>query len=78
MQPSSLTPSDLRTLSVAVQIWYRHYGIPLNANASCRVCAAAMYIFRHGIVSVDQIAQVLIDRFPPEQPSDSKFAPTIH
>lgn len=78
MQPPSLTPSDLRTLSVAVQIWYRHYGIPLNATVSCRVCAAAMNIFGHGIVSVDQIAQALIDRFPPEQPSDTKFAHTIH
>jgi len=70
-----LAQSDVRILSVAVQLWYRHYDIQANVALSCAVCAAAIGIYRSCTLAADDIAQTLIERFSPHGRPDPM---TIH
>ncbi|MBB3545164.1 MULTISPECIES: hypothetical protein [unclassified Rhizobium] len=74
----ALTSSELKTLSVAVQNWYRHYCVPLDTSVSCLVCVAAIEIYHRGVVNVDDISGILIARLSPGSAATQAVSDTIH
>lgn len=50
-------------LSKAVQAWYRHYDEEPDQNASMRLCAAALELYRDGMKTTDEVAAELIGRY---------------
>jgi hypothetical protein len=77
MNQPALTPSDLKTLSIAVQNWYRHYCVPLDATVSSNVCALAIRIYQNGVISADDISRILIARLSPEIVSAKMISKTV-
>ncbi|KQV18240.1 hypothetical protein ASC97_29690 [Rhizobium sp. Root1203] len=54
---------DFRTMSEAVQHWYRFYEVPPNDQSSQVLCTAAISLYNEGYRSVDDIATALIGTY---------------
>ena len=55
-----LSKAEFQTLSDAVVIWYRHYGVSPVALNSAVLCRAAVDLLRSGLTNADDIAASLI------------------
>ena len=55
--------ADFRMLSKAVQAWYNHYDECPDEKTSQVLCAAALELHREGLMTSDEVATKLIDRY---------------
>lgn len=54
---------DIRTISDAVQTWYRYYEVSPDEKVSKTLCTAAIRFFNDGYQSSDDISTLLIGTY---------------
>jgi len=58
---------DFKMLSQSVQAWYRYYDRKPDPETSQVLCSAAIMLFNGGHQLRDEVAAILIARFPAER-----------
>jgi hypothetical protein len=60
----TMTYSDYKTMTFAINAWYRHFRLSANDQATTVLCMAALELFQHGRTRRDDLCAGLLERFP--------------
>jgi hypothetical protein len=55
---------DFEEVTVAINGWYRHFGLSASEHDTSILCSAALELFNHGRMTADDLSAGLLELFP--------------